>query len=77
MRKGDNRIIMPKHGNLTRAGKVRKQTPYVDPKDRPKKKVVGRALKRKKYSRRYDTLVLTTDGRRKKVKLNSKEEKRK
>ena len=77
MRKGDNTIIMPKHGNLTRAGKVRKQTPYVDPKDRPKKKVVGRALKRKKYSRRYDPLVLTTDGRRKKVKLNSKEEKRK
>ena len=66
MRKGDNTIIMPKHGNLTRAGKVRKQTPYVDPKDRPKKKVVGRALKRKKYSRRYDTLVLTIDGRRKK-----------
>ena len=77
MRKGDKKIIMPKHGNLTRAGKVRKQTPYVDPKDRPKKKVVGRALKRKKYSRRYDNLVLTTDGRRKKVKLNSKEEKRK
>ena len=66
MRKGDNTIIMPKHGNLTRAGKVRKQTPYVDPKDRPKKKVVGRALKRKKYSRRYDTLVLTTDEEEKK-----------
>lgn len=68
---------MPKHGNLTRAGKVRKQTPYVDPKDRPKKKVVGRALKRRKYSRRYDMLVMVTDGRRKKAKLNSNEEKRK
>lgn len=77
MRKGDKKIIMPKHGNLTRAGKVRKQTPYVDPKDRPKKKVVGRALKRRKYARRYDMLVMVTDGRRKKAKLNSNEEKRK
>lgn len=68
---------MPKHGNLTRAGKVRKQTPYIAPKERPKKQVVGRALKRKKYSRRYDTLVLTANGNRKKVKLNSNEEKRK
>ena len=68
---------MPKHGNLTRAGKVRKQTPYVDPKERPKKKVVRRALKRRKYSRRYDMLVMVTDGRRKKTKLNSNEEKRK
>ena len=31
-----------KHGSLTRAGKVRKQTPKVDPKERPRKLPVGR-----------------------------------
>ena len=36
-----------KHGSLTRAGKVRKQTPKVEKKDRPKKLPVGRAKKKK------------------------------
>ena len=36
-----------KHGSLTRAGKVRKQTPKVEKKERPKKLTVGIAKKRK------------------------------
>ena len=36
-----------KHGSLTRAGKVRKQTPKVEKKERLKKLPVGRAKKRR------------------------------
>ena len=41
------------HGSLTRAGKVRKKTPKVDKKERPRKLVVGRAKKRKQYQKDY------------------------
>ena len=41
------------HGSLTRAGKVRKQTPKVAKKERTKKVRVGRAKKRLLYNRRY------------------------
>ena len=67
---------MPKRRSLTRAGKVRKQTPVVNQEFKYKKQVVGRALKRKKYSRRYETLLPTEDGKKKKVKLNSNESKK-
>ena len=42
-----------KHGSITRAGKVRKQTPKLEKKERPKKLPVGRAKKRKQYFKRY------------------------
>ena len=42
-----------KHGSLTRAGKVRKQTPKVAKQEREKKVVKGRASKRIKFNRRY------------------------
>ena len=37
------------HGSLTRAGKVRKQTPKVEKKERIRKLVCGRAKKRTQY----------------------------
>ena len=46
-----------KHGSLTRAGKVRKQTPKVEKKERPKKLPVGRAKKRKQYFKRYTVII--------------------
>jgi small subunit ribosomal protein S30e len=47
------------HGSLTRAGKVRKQTPKVEKKERIRKLTVGRAKKRRQYQRRY--AILTSD----------------
>jgi small subunit ribosomal protein S30e len=41
------------HGSLTRAGKVRKQTPKVPKKEKTKKVRVGRAKKRLIYNRRF------------------------
>jgi small subunit ribosomal protein S30e len=46
-----------KHGSLTRAGKVRKQTPKVEKKDRLKKLPVGRAKKRRQYGKRYAVII--------------------
>lgn len=54
------------HGSLTRAGKVRKQTPKVDKKERLKKIAVGRAKKRKQYQKRYAILVPDASGAAKK-----------
>lgn len=47
---------MVKHGGLNQIGKVRSQTPKVDPMPRDKKKPQGRAAARAKYNRRYETL---------------------
>ena len=46
-----------KHGSLTRAGKVRKQTPKVEKKERLKKLPVGRAKKRRQYGKRYSVII--------------------
>ena len=60
-----------KHGSLTRAGKVRKQTPHVDPKERPKKLPVGRANKRKQFIKRYAVIIPeATAAAKKKYKAN-------
>ncbi len=44
---------MAKHGGLSKAGKVRKQTPKVPKMDRKFKPTVGRAKMRKKYVKRF------------------------
>ena len=41
---------MPSHGSLTKAGKVRNQTPKIPPK--PKKNLTPRVRNRKEYIRR-------------------------
>ena len=41
------------HGSLTRAGKVRNQTPKVEKQERRKKKLTGRAKKRQQYNKRF------------------------
>ncbi len=46
------------HGSLARAGKVRKQTPKVDKKERTKKLKVGRAKKRLQYNRKFVNIVV-------------------
>ncbi|QPG95170.1 hypothetical protein C2857_007763 [Epichloe festucae Fl1] len=51
------------HGSLARAGKVKSQTPKVEPQEKPKKPK-GRALKRAKYIRRFVNVVVT-GGKRK------------
>ena len=59
------------HGSLTRAGKVRKQTPKVAKKERPRKLIVGRAKKRTQYQKKYAVLIPTADPQaRKKFKPN-------
>jgi small subunit ribosomal protein S30e len=59
------------HGSLTKAGKVRKQTPHVEKKDRPKKLPVGRAKKRKQYFKRYAVIIPeATAATKKKFKAN-------
>jgi ribosomal protein S30 len=45
------------HGSLTRAGKVRKQTPKVEKKERPRKIPVGRAKKRKQCRKKWAVLL--------------------
>jgi len=61
------------HGSLTRAGKVRKQTPKVEKKDTTKKTPVGRAKKRKQYQRRYAVLIPAVGGKKQKFKPNKQE----
>jgi small subunit ribosomal protein S30e len=51
------------HGSLARAGKVRGQTPKVDPQEKKKKKT-GRAKRRMQYNRRFVNVVATF-GRKK------------
>ena len=57
------------HGTLGRAGKVRAQTPYVEPEEK-KKKRTGRAGKRIKYNRRFVNVV-TVSGRKRGPNANS------
>ena len=65
-----------KHGSLTRAGKVRKQTPKVEKKERPKKLPVGRAKKRKQYYKRYSVIIPeATTAAKKKFKPNRQQAK--
>jgi small subunit ribosomal protein S30e len=52
------------HGGLARAGKVRGQTPKVDPAVKAKAKR-GRALKRIQYNKRFFSAVVQAGGRKK------------
>ncbi len=62
------------HESLTRAGKVRKQTPKVEKKERPKKLVVGRAKKRSQYQKRYAVIIPgATAADKKKFKPNKQQ----
>merc|ERR1711962_496111 len=51
------------HGSLARAGKVKGQTPKVDPEEKKKKKT-GRAKRRMLYNRRFVNVVPTFGKRR-------------
>ncbi|KAJ4297566.1 40S ribosomal protein S30 [Kalmusia sp. IMI 367209] len=51
------------HGSLARAGKVKSQTPKVEPQEK-KKTPKGRAKKRLTYTRRFVNVTLT-GGKRK------------
>eukprot|EP01134_Creolimax_fragrantissima_P000038 CFRG0038T1 len=44
------------HGSLSRAGKVKAQTPKVEAEEK-KKKVTGRAKRRRQYNKRFVTVV--------------------
>ena len=61
------------HGSLTRAGKVRKQTPKCEKKERIRKLVCGRAKKRVQYQRRYAVLTSDDPAVRKRFKANKQE----
>ncbi|GAB1317342.1 40S ribosomal protein S30 [Madurella fahalii] len=51
------------HGSLARAGKVKSQTPKVEPQEKPKTPK-GRAHKRELYTRRFVNIT-ATGGKRK------------
>eukprot|EP00331_Platyophrya_macrostoma_P026425 CAMPEP_0176435896 /NCGR_PEP_ID=MMETSP0127-20121128/17613_1 /TAXON_ID=938130 /ORGANISM="Platyophrya macrostoma, Strain WH" /LENGTH=72 /DNA_ID=CAMNT_0017819047 /DNA_START=46 /DNA_END=264 /DNA_ORIENTATION=- len=59
------------HGSLSRAGKVKKQTPKVDKKETLKKKPKGRAWKRILYNRRFLNLVVGAGGKAKSPNWNA------
>ncbi|XP_049535095.1 FAU ubiquitin-like and ribosomal protein S30 [Anopheles darlingi] len=46
------------HGSLARAGKVKSQTPKVQHEDKKKKKLTGRALRRRQFNRRFNNQVV-------------------
>ncbi|ERT00461.1 40S ribosomal protein S30 [Sporothrix schenckii ATCC 58251] len=52
------------HGSLARAGKVKSQTPKVEPQE-SKKTPKGRAHKREQYTRRFVNVTTTPGGKRK------------
>ncbi|KAF1944905.1 ribosomal protein s30 [Clathrospora elynae] len=52
------------HGSLARAGKVKSQTPKVEPQEK-KKQPKGRAHKRDLYTRRFVNVTLAPGGKRK------------
>lgn len=58
------------HGSLSRAGKVRNQTPKVAKQERKKKRLQGRAKKRNIYNRRFINVLPTVGGGKRKG-LNS------
>lgn len=51
------------HGSLSRAGKVKKQTPKVEKQDK-KKQLTGRAKKRLQFNRRFAAAVTGFGGKR-------------
>ena len=61
------------HGSLSRAGKVRGQTPKVPKQEKKKKSIMGRAKKRHQYNKRYVNVVMGPGGKR--VGPNSQAEK--
>ena len=65
-----------KHGSINRAGKVKKQTPKVEPKERLKKLIIGRAKKRKQYQKKAAVLAPdATTATKKKFKANKQGDK--
>jgi small subunit ribosomal protein S30e len=50
------------HGGLSRAGKVKGQTPKVEPEDK-KKKVTGRAARRAQYNARFVNVTNVVGGK--------------
>ncbi|CAK7241242.1 MAG: 40S ribosomal protein S30 [Sporothrix thermara] len=52
------------HGSLARAGKVKSQTPKVEPQEK-QKAPKGRAHKREQYTRRFVNVTMTPGGKRK------------
>ncbi|GAA6044680.1 hypothetical protein NBRC10513_004550 [Rhodotorula toruloides] len=50
------------HGSLARAGKVKSQTPKVEPQEK-KKKVTGRAKKRHLYNSRFVNVTVQPGGK--------------
>jgi small subunit ribosomal protein S30e len=54
------------HGSLSRAGKVKNQTPKVAKQERRKKRLQGRAKKRVIYNRRYVNVIPSTTGGKRK-----------
>jgi ribosomal protein S30 len=59
------------HGSMTKSGKVRKQTPKVEKKERLTKSPVGRAGKRKKFQRKATVLISGDKKLMKKFKPNN------
>jgi len=63
------------HGSINRAGKVKKQTPVVEPKERLRKLVVGRGKKRKQFQKKKAILSPdATSAARKKYRANKQGE---
>lgn len=52
------------HGSLSRAGKVRGQTPKVAKLEKKSKPLRGRAKKRAQYNKRYVNVVVGPGGKR-------------
>ncbi|GAA6026949.1 hypothetical protein JCM8097_005989 [Rhodosporidiobolus ruineniae] len=65
-RRKDRMPVVPKqgkvHGSLARAGKVKSQTPKVEPQEK-KKKVTGRAKKRHLYNSRFVNVTVQPGGK--------------
>ncbi|KAI1976743.1 40S ribosomal protein S30 [Ophidiomyces ophidiicola] len=57
------------HGSLARAGKVKSQTPKVEPQEK-KKTPKGRAKKRLQYTRRFVNVTMTGGKRKVRTKLD-------
>merc|ERR1712013_121151 len=67
---GDRLLGGKVHGSLARAGKVKGQTPKVDPQEKKKPKT-GRAKRRNQYNARFVNVVVTM-GRKKGPNSNEK-----
>ncbi|KAL0206200.1 hypothetical protein P9112_001507 [Eukaryota sp. TZLM1-RC] len=50
------------HGSLSHTGKVKNQTPKVDPLDKPKLKC-GRCKKRQLYNKRFINVIMGPQGK--------------